>query len=538
MQISSETDQNLHESRRSGTLAIDLGSTTTIVAFQGEKESKLEMLELKSICTRKGEVPSILWYNSVKTPEFLVGDQIIQAGLASSNSPSLIKDFKRWIGSTSSSFSDNHSISAERAGEILFHEIWKRIPKGLQIKRLVLTAPVEAYKAYRKWLFETCNDLPVEEIALVDEPTAAAMGAGLPAGSKLLVIDIGGSTTDFSLVALEGGEGKAAPIAELLRFRGKDLQTTSRQTVRSANVLGKAGIRFGGRDIDRWIANYLYPNSHSSEELLNAAERLKCKLSDQTLKPTEVQLEFSLKGKNNFINQPLYLSRSDFEKLLIKKGFLISLEQLLKQTLAAGRRHNCTLSDLKGIVLVGGGSKIPLLQTWLKEKTKPAPLLTPPPVEAVAVGALSLTPGVKVKDVLNKGISLRCWDQRSAAHIWHPLFLPGQTWPTSSGLEIVLSTSKNNQREIELILGEINLKGTNEVIYINGMPTIKQINPSLAPKQWSEIPITINLEKPGNAGDDCLRLKFNIDEKAILFVEGKDLRNNNPIPRKDLGSIR
>ena len=96
----------------------------------------------------------------------------------------------------------------------------------------MLTAPIDSYRNYRQWLVEATRCLAVPEIALVDEPTAAAIGAGLPAGSKVLVIDIGGGTTDLSLVALEGGEGKAAPIAQLLRFGGRNLQD-SHQSLRS-----------------------------------------------------------------------------------------------------------------------------------------------------------------------------------------------------------------------------------------------------------------------------------------------------------------
>ena len=67
------------------------------------------------------------------------------------------------------------------------------------------------------------------------------MGAGLEPGSTLLVIDFGGSTIDMSIVALEGGEGQAAPIAQLVRFDGKNLDGKSKQVLRKAKVLGKSG---------------------------------------------------------------------------------------------------------------------------------------------------------------------------------------------------------------------------------------------------------------------------------------------------------
>lgn len=86
-------------------------------------------------------------------------------------------------------------------------QIWQRLPQEISIERLVLTAPVDHYRGYRQWLLQACEALPVEEVALVDEPTAAALGAGLSPGSKLLVVDMGGSTIDLSIVALEGAKG-------------------------------------------------------------------------------------------------------------------------------------------------------------------------------------------------------------------------------------------------------------------------------------------------------------------------------------------
>ena len=150
----------------------------------------------------------------------------------------------------------------------------------VNIKRLVLTAPVDTYREYRTWLVNVCNSLEVKEIALVDEPTAAAMGAGLEPGSTLLVLDFGGSTIDMSIVALEGGEGQASPIAQLVRFDGNNLEGKSTQVLRTAKVLGKSGLRLGGKDIDRWISHHLLPMKNPTNSILRIAEELKCELSN------------------------------------------------------------------------------------------------------------------------------------------------------------------------------------------------------------------------------------------------------------------
>ena len=157
-------------------------------------------------------MPSLVW----TTPgQPLIGRQVLEAGLAEQDDQRLSRDFKREIGDSTA------QGRGERAGETLLAQIWERIPADLHVTRLVLTAPVERYRSYRQWLLEACEALPVHDIALVDEPTAAAMGAGLPAGARLLVVDLGGSTLDLALVALEGGEGRAAPIAQLLRLGGQ-----------------------------------------------------------------------------------------------------------------------------------------------------------------------------------------------------------------------------------------------------------------------------------------------------------------------------
>ncbi len=520
-----------------GTLAIDLGNSTTVVAFQEELDPKVHLLNLPPITREKGEIPSLIWSSTDTPPYQLIGQQVSILETSKKTHSNVISDFKRWICSPDKSIMQHSSISPEKAGEILINGIWDHLPKNLRIKRLVLTAPVETYKEYRSWLIKVCSELPVDEIALVDEPTAAAMGAGLSPGSKLLVVDIGGSTIDMSLVELEGGEGKAEPVAQLLRFGGNDLEGKSKQVLRCAKVLGKAGQKIGGRDIDKWIANYLCPNTCIDENLLNTAERLKCRLSDKDLKNTKVLIE-EMELESIEKNKALRLSKLDLEALLKEKGFLKSLEKLLAHTLSSGKTNGCNLEDLENIVLVGGGARIPIIQAWLKEQCAPIPLLTPPSIEAVAIGALNLTPGVTVRDVLQKGVSLRCWDQKNNFYMWHPLFVAGQPWPTTKPLEIILAASKIDQKEIELIIGEPEIEGAYEVIYSDGIPTIKIDSVDSKIQPWLNTKSVIVLNQPGEPGEDCVKLQFSIDNDCQLKMQGIDLRDNQEITLQILGRVK
>jgi hypothetical protein len=161
------------------------------------------------------------------------------------------------------------------------------------------------------------------------------------------------------------------------------------------------------------------------------------------------------------------------------------------------------------------------------------------PVEAVALGALHLTPGVVVRDVLRRGVALRCWDQRSAEHRWHPLFLPGQPWPSEQPLQLRLGCSRNEQADLELVLGEPQEEQRSEVVFVNGLPVLRrQSAGTAAVEAWTSKPAAIPLAPAGQPGSDRLELRFSISSKGELMVEGQDLQTDQVIPPRRLGSVR
>jgi molecular chaperone DnaK (HSP70) len=530
-----------------GTLAIDLGSSTTVVAWQeGAEPARLLPLppySLEAPCV----VPSLLWLHGgdPKGQRPLIGRQVLEAGLTEQEGPGLIRDFKRQIGAEPGSghLGGGHlgagprpaasgALTPEDAGALLLRQLWAALPAGITPQRLVLTAPIETYRGYRSWLQAASRDLPVEEVALVDEPTAAAIGAGLPPGSRVLVIDLGGGTIDLSLVTLEGGEGRAAPIAQLLRFAGRELERSG-QALRTARVIGKAGLALGGRDLDRWIAADLGPEHSGDASLLQAAERLKCQLSEAE---EGLQLWSPSDGGPP---KALRLSRTRFERLLEERGLGEQLDALLEQVWAAARREGLAEIRLDAVLPVGGSSRIPWIRRWIEQRCPGVPLRGERPVEAVALGALALTPGVRLQDVLARGVSLRCWDRRSGRHHWHPLFVPGQTWPTERPLELVLACSHNGQRELELILGEPLDEQRSEVIFEAGVPVLRRRPAGAAAVEpWASPVPSLPLARPGEQGVDRLRLRFSIDAQAQLLLEADDLAEGTPLPPRLLGPVR
>jgi molecular chaperone DnaK (HSP70) len=513
-----------------GTLAIDLGSTTTVVAWQAVGEDPT-LLQLDPYALSEPPVvPSLLWLPSADSARPLIGRQVLDAGLAGSDSPQLHRDFKRRIGAGGSAPAPV-LLQPEQAGNLLLMQLWRALPEALEPERLVLTAPIDTYRGYRQWLVEACRPLPVAEVALVDEPTAAAIGAGLPPGSTVLVVDLGGGTTDLALVTLQGGEGRAAPITQLLRFAGRDLER-SRQALRTARVVGKGGLAIGGRDIDHWIAALLKPGTPPSNALLAAAERLKCDLS---FRVEALAIWSDPEGHGH----ELRLNREGLEQLLENQGLIAQLDQELERVLAAARAAGIRLGDLAAVLPVGGASRIPRIRRWLEERCPGVPICGDRPVEAVAMGALALTPGLQLRDVLSHGVSLRCWDQRAGTHRWHPLFLAGQGWPTRDALELVVAASRDGQTELELVLGEPSTGPRSEVLFENGLPVLRQ-RPAGAPtvQAWEHLPAPVALEPPGRRGEDCLRLRFAINAEGMLTMCADDLRSAREIPQRVLGVVR
>jgi molecular chaperone DnaK (HSP70) len=530
-------DTRTEQRSQGGTVAIDLGSSTTVVAYQAAGgEPRLVSLPPYSL----GDppvVPSLLWLQTADQGRPLIGRQVLEAGLGHGDGPELHRDFKRQIGARPPtggrrSPAPGLPLSAEQAGALLLRRLWCALPPDLAPERLVLTAPIEAYQGYRSWLVEACHALAVAELALVDEPTAAAVGSGLPPGSTVLVVDLGGSTIDLCLVQLQGGEGRPNPIAQLLRLGGRDL-AESRQRQRLARVIGKAGLALGGRDIDRWIASHLCPEDPPTGALLDGCERLKCALSEQ---------DEALVVVNGADGSPreLRLSRAELLLLLQRHGLLLQLDVLLEEVLAAGRSASIGPEGITAVLPVGGSSRLVGVPEWLAERLGAIPIHTSRPVEAVALGALALTPGVRVQDVLSRGVSLRCWDRRSNRHLWHPLFMAGQSWPTTAPLELVLACREDRQNALELVLGEPGDERRREVVFDGqGLPVLRSATAGDAEvRAWSQQPDPLPLDPPGRQGEDRLRLRFSINAQGELELESTDLVSGSNLPVRRLGRVR
>jgi len=214
------------EKSLSGTLAIDLGNTNTVLAFQDQKDINSILVEIPNITSSPGVIPTAVWFEEPsKIPK--IGISALKMKDNSNSDLYFHSNFKRLIGNSIEQINKKNILTPKECGKKFFQILWANIPHKYEIKRLVLTAPIDTYKGYREWLVNLCEEISVDEIALVDEPTAASLGIDIPFGSKIMTLDIGGSTVDMNIVKIEGGEGKSGPIAELLKFKGNDVSSIS-----------------------------------------------------------------------------------------------------------------------------------------------------------------------------------------------------------------------------------------------------------------------------------------------------------------------
>ena len=139
-----------------GPLSIDLGNTNTVLAFQGEKSSTPILVEMPSITKSPGIVPTAIWFEGKKGGEVFIGTEALKMINENNQEKYFYSNFKRLIGNPYEKYSEKY-LSPEQAGEKFFKRLWDYIPEIFVIKRLVLTAPIDTYKGYRKWLVNICD---------------------------------------------------------------------------------------------------------------------------------------------------------------------------------------------------------------------------------------------------------------------------------------------------------------------------------------------------------------------------------------------
>ncbi|HEY9743017.1 MAG TPA: Hsp70 family protein [Coleofasciculaceae cyanobacterium] len=519
---------------RTESYAIDFGTSNTVITRWNQATQQPETVSLPGISVQLSQnpplIPSLLHVEDASQGKVIIGQAVRDRGLDLTNDPRFFRSFKRGIGADIQGFLpelDGKIVRFEQVGEWFLNQIIEKLQPSQQdsIESLILTVPVDSFEAYRHWLSGVCQSLPVEQVRMLDEPTAAALGYGIAEGDTLLVIDFGGGTLDLSLVRLnQDAQTGKKPLGFILKWGEKLLGESSGQKAKIARVLAKAGQNLGGSDIDNWLVDYFVETQGLTRSPLTTrlAERLKIQLSEE---PSATEVYFN---DETFESYELKLDRNTFETILREHQFFEILDDRMAQLLQQGRRGGIEVSDIDAVLLVGGTVKIPAVQDWVKQYFDSSKIRCEKPFEAIAQGALQLSQGIEVQDFLYHSYGIRYWDRRNNCHNWHSIIKAGQAYPMSDPVELLLGASVDNQPSIELIVGELGAQTGATEVYFDGDRLITR---QLGGGQTAVQPLNdregarniAQLTPPGNPGRDRIKIQFWVDAQRSLRINVEDL---------------
>ncbi|MGQ4646316.1 Hsp70 family protein [Lyngbya aestuarii] len=527
-------------STRTVSYAIDFGTSNTVITRWNSVSQQPEAINLSGVSLQLAEnpplIPSLVYVEDASQGKIIIGQAVRDRGLDLTSEPRFFRGFKRGIGADIQGFLpelDGQIISFEQVGQWFLSQIIEKLEHSEEsaIESLILTVPVDSFETYRHWLSGVCQSLPVEQVRMLDEPTAAALGYGVVDGDTLLVIDFGGGTLDLSIVQLnqEVKAGKK-PLGFILKWGQKSLGESSGQKVKIARVLAKVGQNLGGSDIDNWLVDYFAENQGLTRSSLTTrlAERLKIQLSQ---KQSAQEVYFN---DETFESYELNLDRSILESILKEHQFFDILDSMIGRLLQQGRRNGIEASDIDAVLLVGGTVKIPAVQSWVEQYFDSGKIRCDKPFEAIAQGALQLAQGIEVKDFLYHSYGIRYWDKRNKCHNWHSIIKAGQAYPMNEPVELLLGASLENQPSIELIIGELGADTGSTEVYFEGDRLITR---QLGSDKVVAQPLNdrdgarsiAQLTPPGNPGSDRIKVLFWVDSERSLRITVEDLLTNQTL---------
>src|SRR6187402_3481686 len=355
---------------------------------------------------------------------------------------------------------------------------------GHKVNKAVITVPAYFNDAQRQATKDAGQIAGLEVMRIINEPTAAAMAYGLDKKKeeKICVFDLGGGTFDVSVLEVEEGS--------------VEVKSTNGDTHLGGDNLDQKVIDWIASEFKKSDGIDLTKDRMALQRLKEAAEKAKMELS--SVMETDISLPFITADASGPKHLAMKLTRARFEQLV---------EDLLQKTVGPTKQALADAgvdpSKIDEVVLVGGSTRIPRVQTIVKELFNKEPHKGVNPDEVVAIGA-AIQAGVlagEVKDLLLLDVTPLSLGIETLGGVMTTLITRNTTIPTRKSE--TFSTAADSQTSVE-------------VHVLQGERPLARDNRTLGRFQLVGIP-------PAPRGVPQIEVAFDIDANGIVNVTAKDV---------------
>jgi molecular chaperone DnaK len=463
-------------------IGIDLGTSNSAAAvLEGGKPVIIPSAEGTSMYGKA--FPSYVAFT--KDGQRLVG--LPAARQAVANPDGTVYAFKRKMGTDYKYKIFGKEYKPQELSAMLLQKIKKDAEEflGEEVKKAVITVPAYFDDNQRQATKDAGQIAGLEVVRLVNEPTAAALAYGVDKAGKdlkILVYDLGGGTLDVTI--MEFGNGVF------------EVKSTSGDTHLGGTDMDNSILKFLADEIKTKHKLDIAKDNQAIQRVREAGERAKIELS--TTLQTEISLPFLGKDeKGNPINFSYTMTRAKLESLVIP-----IIERSVKPVMQAIKDAKLEPSQVDKIILIGGPTRMPIVQSYIERLLNKKPERGVDPMEAVALGA-AVQAGVltgEVKDIILLDVTPLTLSIETMGGIATKIIERNTTIPVKKSQ--IFTTAEDSQTAVDIHI-------------VQGERSMAKDNIELGKFNLTGLP-------PARRGTPQIEVTFDIDSNGILHVMAKD----------------